>query len=119
MRGSLLSAEALMCLASLLIQATRRDEMVKGSFKVELGIVREGFPAVPTRGTEGAGGIHEALKELGGGFVWGRLKREVVHGIRLRVVEALVTAHTAAETVDTFEVGLHVRAPLAGHPRCP
>jgi hypothetical protein len=90
--------------------------MIKRGLKVELRIMGEGFPAVPARGTEGAGGVHEALEELGSRFVWGRLKREVIHGIRFRIVEALVAAHTAAETVDTLEVGLHVRAPLAGHP---
>jgi hypothetical protein len=37
----------------------------------------------------------------------------LVHPVHLRIIERRVASYTAAETVDAFEVRLHVRFPLA------
>ena len=55
----------------------------------------------------------EAIEDHGEGFVGGGDEVLIVHLVRIGIVEGLVATDARAETVDAFEVGFHVRFPLA------
>lgn len=103
----------------LLVQTAGRYEKVKGSLKSELRLVRQRLPAIPAGGSEGAGGIIQAIEDEGERFIGCGAERLVVHRIRVRVIEFIVALDALAEAIDAFEIGLDVRAPLTGDPGVP
>lgn len=105
--------------AGLLIQRACRYEKVKRRLKGELRLVGQGLPAIPARRTERTRRIVEAVENGGEGLVGGGTERRVVHAVRIWIVEAVIALDTLAETVDAFEVGLNVCAPLACYPGVP
>lgn len=100
----------------LFVKAARRYEKVKRRLKGELRLVGQRLPAIPARRTERTGRIVEAVEDRGERLVGGGTERRVVHAVRVRVIQTPVALDTLAETVDALEVGLNVRAPLAGDP---
>jgi len=93
--------------------------MVKGRLKSELGIVRDALEAIPARRTECTGRVHEALKELRRRLVRGRLKRRIVHHIRIGIIEARIHPEAGTHAVDTLKIRFHIRLPLAHWPGGP
>ena len=75
--------------------------------------------AIPSSGSESAGGIIEAIENEREGFIRGGTEGRSVHLVRLRIVEIVVTFHTRAETIYAFQVGFDIRAPAPLGPRVP
>lgn len=96
----------------LLVQRPARDEEIEGGLEVFLGLVEHRVEAIPAGRPQSAGGIYQAGKGQGHHFV-GRIdQRDLVHAVRVRIVEILVITDLAAEPTDAAQIGLHIRAPL-------
>jgi hypothetical protein len=107
---------ALLLDPSILRLCPRRNEEVKWSLEVVLGIVREIDPAIESCGSQSTGRIVEALIRYTERHVLSIHERSIVEFVLLRIVLDVVVLHTVAETIDVFEIGLDVGLPLSLRP---
>ena len=106
-----------MRLTLLLIKSAGRNKVIEGRLKDELRLVGQRLPAIPARGPERAGGIHEALEQERHILIGGRFQRNLIQLVRARIIEGLEIGHTATEAINALQISLHICAPLAGGPR--
>jgi len=106
-------------IVDFLIQSPARNKEVEGLLEGLLGVMEEGVEAVPASGPQGTGGVDEARKGHRHDLI-GRIdKGHLVHIVGVRIVQGIITLDAAAETSDTAQIGLHIRAPLGLGPARP
>ena len=86
----------------ILIEITRRNKEVKWCLKGLLGIVEDRIEPIPARRPQCTGRIHESRERHRNHLVGGILKGHLVHHVRGRIVEILVTLNATAESTHAL-----------------